>query len=121
MRARKALMTKRLRQIPSDRELYRRLWNDPTLRMICDIEEREKPYHPSQLTRFRTRVGPERLETIITGLVEELIEGGIIQGETLAMDATFIKAYSKRDSARQGVALMLRVLLPRFLISSSCS
>ncbi len=61
----KALMTKRLRQIPSDRELYRRLWNDPTLRMICDIEEREKPYHPSQLTRFRTRVGPERLETII--------------------------------------------------------
>ncbi len=94
----KALMTKRLRQIPSDRELYRRLWNDPTLRMICDIEEREKPYHPSQLTRFRTRVGPERLETIIAVLVEELIEGGIIQGKTVAMDATFIKAYSKRDS-----------------------
>ncbi len=94
----KALMTKRLRQIPSDRELYRRLWNDPTLRMICDIEEREKPYHPSQLTRFRTRVGPERLETIIASLVEELIEGGIIRGETVAMDATFIKAYSKRDS-----------------------
>jgi len=43
----KALMTKRLRQIPSDRELYRRLWNDPTLKMICDIEEHEKPYHPS--------------------------------------------------------------------------
>jgi hypothetical protein len=31
-------MTKRLRQIPSDRELYRRLWNDPTLRMIYDLE-----------------------------------------------------------------------------------
>ena len=91
-------MTKRLRQIPSDRELYRRLWNDPTLRMICDIEEREKPYHPSQLTRFRNRVGPERLETIIGELVGELIEGGIIRGETVAMDATFIKAYSKRDS-----------------------
>ena len=43
----KALMTKRLRQIPSDRELYRRLWNDPLLRMICDIEERETPYPPS--------------------------------------------------------------------------
>ncbi len=94
----KALMTKRLRQIPSDRELYRRLWNDPLLRMICDIEEREKPYHPSQLTRFRNRVGPERLETIIAGLVEELIQGGLIRGETVAMDATFIKAYSKRDS-----------------------
>ena len=67
----KALMAKRLRQIPSDRELYRRLWNDPTLRMICDIEEREKPYHPAQLTRFKSRVGPERLERIIAGLVEE--------------------------------------------------
>jgi len=94
----KALMTKRLRQIPSDRELYRRLWNDPLLRMICDIENWEKPYHPSQLTRFRSWVGPERLERIIAGLVETLIEGGIIRGETVAMDATFIKAYSKRDS-----------------------
>jgi transposase len=93
----KALITKRLRQIPSDRELYRRLWNDSTLRMICDIEEREKPYHPSQLTKFRTRIGPERLETIIASLVEELIQGGLIRGDTVAMDATFIKAYSKRD------------------------
>ena len=64
--------------------------------MICDIEEREKPYHPSQLTRFRSRVGPERLERIIAGLVEELIEGGIVRGETVAMDATFIKAWSIR-------------------------
>jgi len=48
--------------------------------MICDIEEREKPYHPSQLTRFRTRVGPERLERIIAGLVEALIQGGLIRG-----------------------------------------
>ena len=34
----RARMTKRLRQIPSDRELYRRLWNDPLLRMICNID-----------------------------------------------------------------------------------
>jgi hypothetical protein len=71
-------MTKRLRQIPSDRELYRRLWNDPTLRIICDIEEREKPYHPSQLTRFRTRVGPKRLERIIAGLVEARARGPVV-------------------------------------------
>jgi hypothetical protein len=41
----KALMVKRLRRIPLDRELYLRLWNDPMLRMNCDIEEREKPDH----------------------------------------------------------------------------
>lgn len=43
----KALTVKRVRNIPSDRELYRRLWNDPELRHVCDIEEHEKPYHPS--------------------------------------------------------------------------
>ena len=93
----KALMIKQLRCIPSDRELYRRLWNDEALREICDIEEHEKPYHPSQLTRFRYKVGPERLEDIMNSLLEELVEGGIIKGETRAMDATFIKAWSKRD------------------------
>ena len=65
--------------------------------MICDIEEREKPYHPSQMTRFRNRVGPERLEEIMNKLVIELVEQGEITGEYVALDATFIKAWSKRD------------------------
>jgi len=29
---------------------------------------------------------------------DELLDGGAIDGETVAMDATFIKAWSKRDS-----------------------
>ena len=95
----KALMTKQLRHIPSDRELYRRLWNDEALRIICDIEEKEKPYHPSQLTRFRNKVGPKRLTNIMNSLIRELVEGDIIKGETLALDATFIKAWSRRDPA----------------------
>jgi len=93
----KALMVKRLWRMPSDRELYRRLWDDPMLREICDIEDREKPYHPSQITRFRSNVGPERLDGIVDELVGELVEGGVIDGETVAMDATFIEAYSRRD------------------------
>jgi len=95
----KALMIKQLRCIPSDRELYRRLWNDENLREICDIEEKEKPYHPSQLTRFRNKVGPERLEDIMNSILEELVEGDIVKGETLALDATFIKAWGRRDQA----------------------
>ena len=67
------------------------------LREICDIEDRETPYHPSQLTRFRRLVGPERLEGIVGRLVGELVEGGVIRGETVAMGATFIEAHSKRD------------------------
>jgi len=89
-------MIKQLRHIPSDRELYRRLWNDENLREICNIEEHEKPIHPSQLTRFRNKDGPERLTAIMNTLIRELLEGGIIKGETLALDATFIKAWSKR-------------------------
>ena len=93
----KALIVKRVRQIPSDRELYRRLWNDPDLREVCDIEAEQKPYHPSQLTRFRNRIGVERLEKIMNTLVNELFKGKLIVGKTVVLDATFIKAYSKRD------------------------
>jgi IS5 family transposase len=93
----KALMVKRFRNIPSDRELYRRFWSDPELRELCDIEEHEKPYHPSQLTRFRQRIGPERLERLMGDLVGRLRDAGVVKGEIVACDATFIKAYSKRD------------------------
>jgi len=68
----KALIIKRVKQIPSDQELYRRLWHDEDLREVCDIEETEKPYNPSQLTRFRNRVGVERLEKIMNTLIDEL-------------------------------------------------
>ena len=43
----KALIVKRLQQVPSDRELYRRLWSDPEMREVCDLEAEQKPYHPS--------------------------------------------------------------------------
>ena len=98
-------MIKQRRRIPSDRELYRRLWNDESLREICDIEDHEKPYHPSQLSRFRNRVGPERLEGIMNELLEELMEGSVVKGETLALDAMFIKAWSRRDPSEDGKGL----------------
>jgi transposase len=93
----KALIIKKAKQIPSDRELYRRMWNDETLREICDIETEEKPYHPSQLTRFRNRVGVKRLESIMNSLINELIEKKVVSGRKVVFDATFVKAYSKRD------------------------
>jgi transposase len=98
----KALIVKRVKQIPSDRELYRRLWYDQDLREVCDIEAEQKPYHPTQMTRFRNRVGVERLERIMNCLVNELLKGGLIIGKIVVMDATFIKAYSKRDIHESG-------------------
>jgi len=93
----KALMVKRLQQIPSERELCRRLWKDDNLRELCDIEAEQNPYHPSQLSRFKKRVGARRLQRIMNKLLKELLKRGAINGETVVLDATFVKAYSRRD------------------------
>jgi transposase len=49
------------------------------------------------MTRFRNRVGIERLERIMNSLIDELLKGELVIGKTIVMDATFIKAYGKRD------------------------
>ena len=93
----KAHLLRKLRHVPSDRMLVRQLWKDPRLRRICDIEENEPPYGIAVLSRFRSRVGPERLMRIVDHAVETLLKKGRIRGETLALDSTFIKAHSRRS------------------------
>jgi hypothetical protein len=61
----KAHLLRNLRHIPSDRMLVRQLWKDPRLRKICDIEASEPPYGIVVLSRFRSKVGPERLMRIV--------------------------------------------------------
>jgi transposase len=93
----KAHLLRRLRHVPSDRMLVRQMWKDPRLRRICDIEEDEPPYGIAVLSRFRKRVGPERLMRIVDHAIEKLVEKKRIKGETLALDSTFIKACSRRS------------------------
>jgi IS5 family transposase len=93
----KAHLLRRLRHVPSDRMLVRQLWKDPRLRSICDIERDEPPYGIAVLSRFRSRVGPERLMRIVDHAVEVLVKKRRIKGETLALDSTFIKACSRRN------------------------
>jgi IS5 family transposase len=93
----KAHLLRRLRHVPSDRMLVRQLWKDPRLRRICDIEEGEPPYGIAVLSRFRMKVGPERLMRIVDHAVEVLVKKGRIKGEALALDSTFIKAHSRRS------------------------
>ena len=93
----RVLLVKRLRQIPSDRELYRRLQYSDELRGLCSLKDWERPYHPSQLSRFRHRVGPRWLERIVDRMVRRLLRGGVIRGEKMALDASFIRAWSRRD------------------------
>jgi transposase len=93
----KAHIVKRLKHIPSDRMLVRQMWKDPRLRKICDIETNEAPYGIAVLSRFRTKVGPERLSRIIDQAIKLLVAKGRIKGEAIALDSTFIKAYSRRN------------------------
>ena len=93
----KAHMVKRLKHIPSDRMLVRQMWKDPRLMKICDIETNEAPYGIAVLSRFRTKVGPERLSRIIDQAIKLLVAKGRIKGEAIALDSTFIKAYSRRN------------------------
>ena len=66
----KAHIVKRLKHIPSDRMLVRQMWKDPRLKKICDIEANQPPYGIAVLSRFRTKVGPERLAKVIDQTVE---------------------------------------------------
>jgi len=93
----KAHLAKRFLGLRGIRELERRLWSDPRLRHICDIEDHEPAYGRSVLSRFPGKVGIERLQGIIDGLLKELKGAKLVKGKDVAMDASFIKAYSSID------------------------
>ena len=76
----KAHLVKRLKHIPSDRMLVRQMWKDPRLKKICDIEADEPPYGIAVLSRFRSKVGPERLAKVVDQAVEALVAKGRIKG-----------------------------------------
>jgi transposase len=97
----RALIMKSLQQIPSERELCRRMWKDDNIRELCDIEAEEKPYHPSQLSRFKKCVGARRLQRIMDKLLKELLKRGVISGETVALDATFVKGLQQARPTRE--------------------
>jgi IS5 family transposase len=93
----KAHVAKRLKHVLSDRMLVRQMWKDPRLKKICDIEADQPPYGIAVLSRFRSKVGPERLSRIVDQTVKVLVKKGRIKGEGVALDSTFIKAYSRRN------------------------
>jgi len=93
----KAELAKRFGRVEYYEELYRLMTVDRGLRELCDVKEWEKPYHPSILSRFRRRIGPECLQQLMNHALEQLVKMDMLNGETLALDAAFIKAYSRRD------------------------
>jgi len=102
----KTELLKRVARIEGYDELHRLLQNEEDLRLLCDIKEGEKPYHPSILSRFRKRIGPETFQVIMAHCVKQLDQMNVLDNRTVALDATFIKAYSRRDpnDSRHGLS-----------------
>lgn len=94
----KAHLVRRFLRISSLRELERRLQIDERLRTICGIGRDETAYGRSVLSRFNQRLGAERLRRIVDKQVRKLILHRIIKTGIVALDATFIKAYSRRST-----------------------
>lgn len=66
-------------------------------RRVCGIASADKIPHPSTWTRFRQRAGSAILQLILGDLLRQLKKTGVHKASTIAIDPTFIKAYSKRD------------------------
>jgi hypothetical protein len=93
----KAHLAKRFLRISSLRELERRLWIDERLRAICGIAREEPAYGRTVLSRFNQRLCARRLRRIVDEQVKKLIRHRIVKAGTIALDATFIKAHSRRS------------------------
>ena len=66
----KVHLVKRLKRIPSDRMLVHQMWKNTRLKKICDLEADEPSYGIAVLSRFRSKVGPERLSRVVDQALE---------------------------------------------------
>jgi IS5 family transposase len=94
----RALIIMRMKGIRSLRELCRLLDFDLRLRRLCLIEQGQRGYGRSVLSRFIAKVGAELLGRVIDEKVIKLLSADKPRGVDVVLDASFIKAYSTRDS-----------------------
>jgi transposase len=99
----RAFIVMRMKEIRSLRELSRTLNVDQRLRRICLVEDGERGYTRSVLSRFTTLFGAEKLRGIIDEKVVTLLRRSRVEEVDAVLDASFIKAWSirhPRDSRR---------------------
>jgi len=92
----RAFIVMRMKEMRSLRELSRTLDVDQRLRRLCLIEDDERSYPRSVLSRFTNLVGAERLRRIIDEKVVMLLRRSDVREVDVVLDASFIKAWSIR-------------------------
>jgi len=91
----KAQLLKHLRRIPSDRRLALLLKRNKRVARACGFRWKT-PSH-GLFTQFRHRLGRDGYEKVFSLLVKQLLKGGAVKGEVVAVDSTAVKAYSQRS------------------------
>jgi len=91
----KAQLLKHLFRVPSDRRLALLLNRNRRVARACGFR-RETPSH-GLFTQFRHRLGKDGYEKVFSLLVKQLLNGGAVKGEVVAVDSTAVKAYSQRS------------------------
>jgi len=91
----KAQLLKHLFRVPSDRRLALLLNRNRRVARACGFR-RETPSH-GLFTQFRHRLGKDGYEKVFSLLVKQLLKGGAVKGEVVAVDSTAVKAYSQRS------------------------
>ncbi len=78
---------------------------DQRMRRLCLIEVDEGGYPRSVISRFTHRVGAETLRLIIEEKVIMLLRRSGVEEADVVLDASFVKAWSIRDPADNGMGL----------------
>lgn len=81
-----------LEGIVHDRKLLRRAQTDIAIRWFAGYQLHEDLPHHSSLTRIRQRWGEERFRRIFKRTVGECVRAGLVDGETVHVDATLVRA-----------------------------
>ena len=81
-----------LEGIVHDRKLMRRAQTDIAIRWFAGYRLHEQLPDHSSLTRIRQRWGEERFRRIFKRTVGECVQAGLVDGETVHVDATLIRA-----------------------------
>ncbi len=76
----------------SDRRIMEEVRYNMALKWFCGLEIDEEPPHPTTLTRFRARLGPERFARIHNRIVRLAREQGLVSDRLSVVDATHVEA-----------------------------
>jgi len=86
--------------IPSERKLMKRIADTPAFRWYISYDLDERLPDPSDLSKFRRRLGPGFFQTLLARVIELGEAAGLVKNEAFLMDSTRVAAAAGAETAR---------------------